>query len=71
MGKYINGIGTTYTEKIKALKEQHGAIETDSSFKKNLVCVINNGFFAAAGYADTEEERNAFAEPDGTDCSPS
>lgn len=63
MGKYINGIGTTYTEKIKALREQHNAVVTDSSFKKDLVCVVDNVLFAAAGYMYSEEERNEFANP--------
>ena len=65
MGKYINNIGTSYSEKIANLKEKHGATVTDSSFKENLVCVVNNGMFAAAGYAYCEDERNEFARQDG------
>lgn len=44
MGKYINGIGTSYHQKVAALKEQHGATSTDSEFKEDLVCVVDNGF---------------------------
>lgn len=65
MGYYINGIGTSFNEKISNLKLHHNAIDTDSSFKENLVCVVNNGTFAAAAYAFSQEERNVFAEPDG------
>lgn len=63
MGYYINGIGNSFQEKVRALKEKHNAIKTDSSFKENLVCVVDNGLFAAAGYAYCEEERNVFADP--------
>lgn len=65
MGKYINGIGTSYAEKVSALKSEHKAVVTDNSFKPDLVCVVNNGFFAAAAFADTEDERDQFAYDDG------
>ena len=65
MGKYINNIGTSYAEKIANLKVKHNAVETDSKFKENLVCVIDNGMFAAAAYAYCEDERNEFARQDG------
>lgn len=61
MGYYINGIGTSFKEKLANLKKNHAAIETDSTFKDNLVCLIDNGPFAAAAYAYSSEERDAFA----------
>lgn len=61
MGLYINDIGTSFEEKVQNLKEQHNATETDSTFKENLVCVVDNVFFAAAAYAFSEAERNEFA----------
>lgn len=65
MGKYINGIGTSYIEKVANLKKNHGAVVTDSKYKPNLVCVVNNGHFAAAAYAYSQNERNVFAQDDG------
>ncbi len=65
MGKYINKIGTTFEEKVTNLKNNHKAVETDSSFKKDLVCVVDNGPFAAAGYMYDKEERDDFATFDG------
>jgi len=70
MGYYINeidgeSIGATSQEKCDALIKA-GAIEVDgTAFQENLICVVNNGPFAAAGYAYSEAEYNAFAEPDG------
>lgn len=65
MGYYINNIGTSLQEKVATLKSKHSATDTDSSFKQNLVCVVDNGMFAAAGYAYCEAERDHFAEQDG------
>lgn len=71
MGKYINStgngpIGVSYEEKITALV-QAGAeeIPTPKEFQENLVCVVNNGMFAAAGYAYRPAEMNAFLHPCG------
>ena len=63
MGKYINGIGTSFEAKCANLKELHDAVETDASFKEDLVCVVDNGPFAAAGYAFDEQEFNDFNDP--------
>ena len=73
MGKYIDyidgkHIGTSYEEKISSLVAQ-GAVKVASpqQFKPNtLVCVIDNGPFAAAGYAYSEQEMIAFRD-DGSD----
>ena len=43
----------------------HGGVETKAdTFQENLVCVINNGPFAAAAYADTQREWEEFKAPD-------
>lgn len=42
-----------------------GAIPTDSTFKPDLVCVVENGYFDAAAWCYNLEERNAFHNPDG------
>tara|TARA_R110000772_G_scaffold101997_3_gene202599 strand:+ start:176 stop:436 length:261 start_codon:yes stop_codon:yes gene_type:complete len=70
MGKYVNvingkHIGTSYEEKIRGLLD-NGAVEVfTDEFQENLVCVVDNGFFAAAGYAYCEAEFEMFKEPDG------
>lgn len=33
-----------------------GASFTDRTFKENMVCVVNNLFFEAAAYVDTQQE---------------
>jgi hypothetical protein len=68
MGYYIetiqNGesLGTFFTEKSEKLISD-GAIEIKqpTEFKENLVCVIDNGFFAAAGYCFSPQEFAEFA----------
>lgn len=62
MGKYINetsngATGASFIAKCKAL-EADGAtrIDTPTIFKRNLVCVVDNGWFAAAGYCYDKEE---------------
>ena len=73
MGKYINqdsknnAIGNSYQQKVNALIAD-GAEVLDPSkveFQPNLVCVVNNGMFAAAGYAYSKGEFDAFNSPDG------
>ncbi len=67
MGKYVNIdskgnlIGTTFREKVDALVAD-GATKVDSptEWKEGLVCVIDNGMFAAAGYAYNEREMQEF-----------
>ena len=70
MGYYINqnskGQGLPALCKVSALIAD-GATITDASFKENLVCVVNNGPFEAAGYMYSENEFNQFARPDGRD----
>lgn len=63
MGKYINGIGTTFAQKEAGLKEL-GAVEipTPEQFEEDLVCLVDNGLFAAAAYAFSEKEMQYFRE---------
>lgn len=37
-----------------------------AEFMDNLVCVVDNGFFGAAAYADTEHEMKLFKTPSDT-----
>jgi|TARA_R110000782_G_scaffold869_2_gene3095 hypothetical protein len=70
MGKYINQIGTlptpaSYEGKCKFL-ESNGAVKcSDLRYLPNMICVIDNGFFAAAAYAYNESEYEEFKQPDG------
>lgn len=70
MGRYINK-----TSKHQALPAkgkivhlvEDGAriIPEPETFKDNLVCVVDNGFFEAAGYAYSENEMKVFKRDDG------
>jgi hypothetical protein len=66
MGRYINQtsiekMGTSAESKISALLND-GAKEVPQPTKwvPNLVCVVDNGIFAAAGYCDSPSEYTAF-----------
>lgn len=68
MGDYINKIEgerlpADFESKSKALI-RNGAvkIEQPTEFQKDLVCLVNNGFFAAAGYCKDEREFNYFSD---------
>lgn len=71
MGYYINKLadGTPLPGKGKAkiLIERGGAtlIDPPTAFKEDLVCVVDNFAFDAAGYCFCEEEFKVFAAPDG------
>lgn len=66
MGYYINqnskGEALDPQEKAKQLIAD-GAEVTDATFKENLVCVVKNGMFDAAGYCFNEQEMKAFQDP--------
>jgi len=70
MGRYINAIegdsmGTSFKEKCNTLIK-HGAVAiSDTKFVNNMVCVVDNGLFAAAGYAHSEDEYKSFKHPCG------
>ncbi|MCK9429218.1 MAG: hypothetical protein M0R17_04380 [Candidatus Omnitrophica bacterium] len=63
MGYYINkdskGNDLPATNKV-ALLIADGAIRTDSSFKENLICVVDNFMFEAAAYIFSENECDEF-----------
>ena len=69
MGKYINktskGEILPAFDKAKILIED-GAHEVDDSvFLENMICVVENPMFDAAGYAIDEREFEYFKRPDG------
>lgn len=67
MGKYINknskgeSLGSSFNEKLSKLIEDGATpINEPKSFESNLVCIVDNGMFAAAAYAYDEREMDAF-----------
>jgi hypothetical protein len=42
---------------------EDGAKVVNAEFQPNLVCVVDNGFFEAAGYCFNENEFEAFNSP--------
>lgn len=67
MGYYINQInGNILPAKNKAqflLENGAKEIEGEIKFQENLVCVVENVFFDAAGYAYNEFEMEEFNNP--------
>lgn len=69
MGYYINEIngkklGTSFQEKCEGLIEGGATEDLGTTFKKDLVVVVDNGLFAGAGYAFSEREFEIFSMPD-------
>lgn len=69
MGQYINQIegitmGPDFESKCLIIKMHGGEATEAKEFEENLVCVMDNGPFAAAGYAYSEEEWKVFSLPD-------
>ncbi|HNX08453.1 MAG TPA: hypothetical protein PKL96_12785 [Bacteroidales bacterium] len=66
MGKYINqttngAVGTSSSAKCNAILADGGIeIPAPTKFQPNLVCVVDNGHFAAAGYCYNEREFDDF-----------
>jgi hypothetical protein len=68
MGYYINVTSTGKElgrNKVQDLINDGAIIVSGNEFVPNLICVVNNGLFEAAGYAYSEREYEAFKEPDG------
>jgi len=65
MGYYINkdskGLPLPAKGKAKALISD-GAKMTDATYKENLICVVENLLFDAAGYMFSEQEFRYFKE---------
>jgi len=72
MGKYVDQttkgqVGASFEAKCKALLEDGAIIvPKPDKFIPNLVCVIDNGYFGAAGYMYSESEFKKFADPSDT-----
>lgn len=68
MGKYINNIsGVSLPAEGKAdVLIANGAqeIEQPQTFKENLVCVVDNGYFEAAAYCFDKNEFKNFTQPE-------
>ena len=72
MGYYIhkdskgNPAPSDYKGKIKLIENDGGLIiPTPKNWAEGLVCVVDNGFFAAAAYAYSPLEMDQFKLPDG------
>lgn len=68
MGRYLNQNskgGLPAVGKYEALIADGGIPDDGKVFKENLVCVVENGPFDAAGYAYSEREFEAMSYPDG------
>lgn len=67
MGWYINGIGASYSEKVTNLKNvYHGEVVIEPKvWCENLVCIVDNGPFAAAAWIKDQQEFNRFIQNDG------
>jgi len=69
MGKYINknskGELLPPFNKAKALIDDGAKVVNDNEYLENMICVVENGLFDAAGYAFSENEYKVFKQPDG------
>lgn len=72
MGKYVNQtpkgmLGRSAEAKCDGLLADGAKeIKQPKEFQKNLVCVVDNGYFGAAGYAYSENEMRVFQSPGDT-----
>jgi len=69
MGRYVNhtskgSLGSSMREKCNGLLEDGAAEVHPTKFVENLVCVVDNGPFAAAGFCYSESEFKAFNQQD-------
>ena len=67
MGKYLEktsqgSFGASYYDKCKALIEDDATMlkNDPDKWSPNMICVVDNGTFAAAAYAHDEKEFNRF-----------
>jgi hypothetical protein len=66
MGRYINiiegkALGSSFDSKIKVLAEAGAMpVGVPTEWREGLIVVVDNGNFAAAAYAYSEEEMNHF-----------
>lgn len=71
MGMYVNEtserlLGTSFLSKcIGLIADGAEPIVPPTEFKEDLVCVVDNGPFAAAAYAYDEREMKCFLHDDG------
>jgi hypothetical protein len=71
MGKYVNktklrnSIGSSFEEKKRALIEDGAKQVPSTPFIENMVCLVDNGFFAAAAYMYSEDEFEDFKDGSG------
>ena len=71
MGYYINEdsrtlpLGVTAEEKIRSLIADGATRVSGDEFIPNLVCVVHNPAFGAAGYCYNETEYQQWKHPDG------
>jgi hypothetical protein len=69
MGKYINQdsrslpLGSSFDQKVMSLIADGATRIPSDKFVPNMVCVVDNGHFAAAGYCYSEGEHAAFNHP--------
>lgn len=69
MGKYINqnskgeSLGSSFSEKVSKLLADGATPVEKLEFQPNLVCVVDNGPFAAAGYCYDKREFEDFSYP--------
>lgn len=69
MGRYINStsqgqLGPSALSKLQGIIADGGVrIAPPTEFQENLVCVVDNGIFGAAGYAYDKDEFDCFNHP--------
>lgn len=71
MGKYINhvssglAIGASFADKKLAILKDGAEKILPTPFVENMVCIVDNGIFAAAAYLYNYEEYLDFVADDG------
>jgi hypothetical protein len=71
MGKYINQdsrtlpLGSSFEQKVRSLIADGATRISNEEFVPNMVCVVDNGHFGAAGYCYDQTEYNVWKHPDG------